>query len=127
MAPRSSETPRDYFEAKAVIADQRAAAAPTRALAECWQLIAENYRWIAYYRRAMGRWRPNLEDGDWGQFSGGATGMDRDVDRAAELIARNRLLLALAEETRALARDAIERAEDAARSTMEIRLAWAQV
>ncbi len=53
--------------------------------------------------------------------------MDRDDDRAAELIARNRLLLALAEETRALARDAIERAEDAVRSTMEIRLAWAQV
>ncbi len=62
-----------------------------------------------------------------GQCSAGATGMDRDDDRAAELIARNRLLLALAEETHALARDAIERAEDAVRSTMEIRLVWAKV
>ena len=55
------------------------------------------------------------------------TSPDGRADHGAELIVRNRLLLALAEEARATARDTIERAQDAVLSMMEIRLAWAQV
>lgn len=44
----------------------------------------------------------------------------------AELIAHNRALLALAADTRACTRDAIERAEDAVQRLMQIRLAWAK-
>ncbi len=43
----------------------------------------------------------------------------------AALIARNRDLLATAATVREAAQEAIARAEDAVRSTMEIRLAWA--
>ncbi len=68
MAPRSSiiREPAGLPRGKAFTADQQAAAAPTRTPAEHWRHIAETYRWIGYYRRAMGRWRPNPEDGGWG-------------------------------------------------------------
>jgi hypothetical protein len=53
--------------------------------------------------------------------------MDRDVDRAEALIARNRLLLALAKEAGAWTRDAIAQAKEVVESTTERRLAWARV
>ncbi len=53
--------------------------------------------------------------------------MDRDVDRAAVLIARNRLLLTQAEEARAWSREAQEQSKNAVQNMMEIRLAWALV
>jgi hypothetical protein len=65
MAPQSSDNPLDYLEAMAVSADQRAAVAPTRMLAEHWRQIAKAYRWIAYYRRVRGRWRPHPENSGW--------------------------------------------------------------
>ncbi len=49
MAPRSSEQPGDYFEAKARLADEQAATASNSRLAERWRHIAETYRWIAYH------------------------------------------------------------------------------
>ncbi len=58
MAPRSSEPRQHFFEAKASFAAERAVTAPTPQLAERWRHIAETYRWIAYHRRAFGKWQP---------------------------------------------------------------------
>lgn len=49
------------------------------------------------------------------------------IDRAAVLIARNRLLLTRAAEACAWSREAQERAKDTVQNMMEIRLAWALV
>jgi hypothetical protein len=50
-----------YLDTKAAKADQEAAAASTPQLVQSWRLVAETYRWLAYRRRAFGKWQPRDE------------------------------------------------------------------
>ena len=57
MVPQPAQQS-EYYEAKAVEADGKAASASTNGLAESWEHVAETYRWMAYHRRAIGKWGP---------------------------------------------------------------------